>query len=132
MLSKNCWTKIGEPKSKFLHHMKDILHATTHMLLHTQNYARYKTFGQWCLANPSCATNSLPSANLGSKHHSSYTLPSTCTTEFWTNLKYYEKEHASTLDFKRAHFKHIKEFKSSYLTMATHAFGFMANLNMDY
>ncbi len=50
----------------------------------------------------------------------------------WTNLKYFEKEHASTLDVKRVHYKHIKGFKSSYLAMATHAFDFMANLNMDY
>jgi hypothetical protein len=65
------------------------------------------------------------------KHHSSFTLPRTCTMAISTNLTYTTKEQASNMDAKRMHQRCVKGFTSIVLAITTHSFDFMANLNID-
>jgi len=48
------------------------------------------------------------------------------------NLKYFGKDQVSTLDVEKVHQRCVSgSFISSGLTMAAHAFDFMASLNID-
>jgi len=47
------------------------------------------------------------------------------------NLKYSEKKQISILDVERVYQRCVNGFTSSGLTMAAHAFHFMASLNRD-
>jgi hypothetical protein len=90
-------------KSKLSHHVEGILLAIHHMEQHMKNYAKYKTFGKTFLTIKSrLVVNWLCNLDLQNvkklKHHSSSTLPSTCTIANLTNSKYSRKEQASTLD----------------------------------
>jgi hypothetical protein len=46
------------------------------------------------------------------------------------NLKYFEKKQVSIIDVERVYQRCVSGFMSSGLTMATHAFDFMADLNI--
>ncbi len=47
------------------------------------------------------------------------------------NLTYSKKEQVSNLDAKKMHQRCVKGFTSIGLAITTHAFDFMANLNID-
>jgi hypothetical protein len=65
------------------------------------------------------------------KHHSSSMLPRTCTMAISTNLKY-SKKTCKHFGCSKNILEVIKGFTSSGLTMVTHAFDFMPNLNINY
>jgi hypothetical protein len=50
----------------------------------------------------------------------------------FANFKYYGKEQANNLDTEKVCQRRVKGFTSIGLTIAAHAFDFMATLNKDY
>jgi len=68
----------------------------------------------------------------GTKTWLSSMLPRIYTMAMFANLKYSREEQASNLDAEKVCQRHIKGFTSIGLTIATHAFDFMANLIIDY
>jgi len=68
----------------------------------------------------------------GTKTSLSSMLPRIYTMAIFANLKYSGKEQANNLDDKKVCQKHVKGFTSIGLIVVTHAFDFMATLNIDY
>jgi len=68
----------------------------------------------------------------GTKTLLSSMLPRIYTVVIFANLKYFRKEQTSNLDAEKVHQRCIKGFTSIGLTIAAHAFDFMASLNIDY
>jgi len=54
------------------------------------------------------------------------------TMAIFANLKYSGKEQASNLDAEKGRQRRVKGITSIGLTIATHAFDFMASFNIDY